>query len=108
MSEAEKLYETLKKIQEPKGYLFNKDKDRVMELLEALLLNKERYGYMCCPCRLAADDRNKDKDILCPCIYREEDVKEFGSCYCSLYVSREWNDGKLPHIYIPERRPPSF
>ena len=108
MSEAEKLYETLKKIQEPKGYLFNKDKDRVMELLEALLLNKERYGYMCCPCRLAADDRNKDKDILCPCIYREEDVKEFGSCYCSLYVSREWNDGKLPHIYVPERRPPSF
>ncbi len=108
MSEAEKLYETLKKIQEPKGYLFNKDKDRVMELLEALLLNKERYGYMCCPCRLAADDRNKDKDILCPCIYREEDVKEFGSCYCSLYVSQEWNDGKLPHIYVPERRPPSF
>ena len=108
MSAAEKLYETLKKIQEPKGYLFNKDKDRVMELLEALLLNKERYGYMCCPCRLAADDREKDKDILCPCVYREEDVKEFGSCYCSLYVSREWNDGKLPHIYVPERRPPSF
>ena len=108
MSEAEKLYETLKKIQEPKGYLFNKDKNRVMELLEALLLNKERYGYMCCPCRLAADDRAKDKDILCPCIYREEDVKEFGSCYCSLYVTQEWNDGKLPHIYVPERRPPSF
>ena len=108
MSEAEKLYETLKKMQEPKGYLFNKDKDRVMELLEALLLNKERYGYMCCPCRLAADDRAKDKDILCPCVYREEDVKEFGSCYCSLYVSREWNDGKIPHIYVPERRPPSF
>ena len=108
MSEAEKLYETLKKMQEPKGYLFNKDKDRVMELLEALLLNKERYGYMCCPCRLAADDRAKDKDILCPCVYREEDVKEFGSCYCSLYVSRKWNDGKIPHIYVPERRPPSF
>jgi ferredoxin-thioredoxin reductase catalytic chain len=108
MSEAEKLYETLKKIQEPKGFLFNEDKDRVIELLEALLLNKDRYGYMCCPCRLAADDREKDKDILCPCIYREDDIKEFGSCYCSLYVTQEWTDGKLPHIYVPERRPSSF
>ncbi len=108
MSAAEKLYETLKKIQEPKGYFFNKDKDHVMELLEALLLNKERYGYMCCPCRLAANDSKKDIDILCPCIYREEDIKEFGSCYCSLYVTKEWNEGKLPHVYVPERRPPSF
>ena len=108
MSEAEKLYDTLEKIQKPKGFLFNKDKDRVIELLEALLLNRERYGYMCCPCRLSAGDRKKDKDILCPCIYREDDFKEFGSCYCSLYVTQEWNDGKLPHIYVPERRPPSF
>ena len=27
MNEVEKLYETLKKVQEPKGYYFNKDKD---------------------------------------------------------------------------------
>lgn len=108
MSEAEKLYEILKKIQEPKGYFFNKDKEHVMELLEALFLNKERYGYMCCPCRLAANDSKKDIDILCPCIYREKDIKEFGSCYCSLYVTKEWNEGRIPHIYVPERRPPSF
>lgn len=105
MSEAEKLYEMLKKIQEPKGYLFNKDKDRVFDLLEALLQNKKRYGYMSCPCRLASGDREKDKDILCPCVYREPDVAEYGSCYCNLYVSNEWNEGKIPHPYVPERRP---
>ena len=44
--DVEKLYQTLKNIQEPKGYYFNKDKARVLDLLEALLLNKERYGYM--------------------------------------------------------------
>jgi len=43
MNEAEKLYEMLKKVQELKGYYFNKDKDRVLELLEALLVNKKRY-----------------------------------------------------------------
>jgi ferredoxin-thioredoxin reductase catalytic subunit len=105
MNEVEKLYETLRKVQEPKGFFFNKDKDRVFELLEALLKNKERYGYMSCPCRLASGDREKDKDILCPCVYREADVKEYGSCYCNLYVSEAWNEGKIPHSYVPERRP---
>jgi hypothetical protein len=62
----EQLYEVLKKAQEPKGFYFNKDKRRVFELLEALLTNKERYGYMCCPCRLAAEDRDWDQDIICP------------------------------------------
>lgn len=103
--DAETLYQTLKKSQEPKGYYFNKDKNRVIELLDALLTNKERYGYMCCPCRLAANDREHDRDIICPCAYREPDVVEYGSCYCNLYVSEDWNNGKIPHDYVPERRP---
>ncbi|MGD9125725.1 MAG: ferredoxin-thioredoxin reductase catalytic domain-containing protein [Desulfarculaceae bacterium] len=100
------LYEMLKKAQEPKGYWFNQDRERTFELLEALLANKERYGYMCCPCRLASGDREKDQDIICPCVYREPDVAEYGSCYCNLYVSQEWNQGKIAHEYVPERRPP--
>jgi ferredoxin-thioredoxin reductase catalytic chain len=107
MTEVEKLYETLRKIQEPKGYYFNKDKRGVFELLEALHVNKKRYGYMSCPCRLASGDREKDQDIFCPCAYREPDVKEYGSCYCNLYVSKEWNEEKIPHEYVPERRSPS-
>lgn len=106
MMDVEQLYEMLRKVQEPKGYFFNKDRGRTIELLEGLLLNKERYGYMACPCRLAADDREKDRDIICPCVYREPDVIEFGSCYCNLYVSTEWNEGLIPHVYVPERRPP--
>ena len=101
----QELYEMLKKAQEPKGYFFSKDQERVMELMDGLLINKERYGYMCCPCRLSANDREKDRDIICPCAYRAPDVAEFGSCYCNLYVSREWNEDKIPHEYIPERRP---
>jgi ferredoxin-thioredoxin reductase catalytic subunit len=104
--DVEKLYDTLKRAQEPKGYYFNEDRDRVFELLEALINNKERYGYMACPCRLASGDREHDRDIICPCVYREPDVEEYGSCYCSLYVSEEWNRDKIPHEYVPERRPP--
>jgi ferredoxin-thioredoxin reductase catalytic subunit len=108
MNEAENLYETLRKVQEPKGYFFNRDKKKVIELLESLIVNKKRYGYMSCPCRLSSGDREKDKDILCPCDYREEDVKKYGSCYCNLYVSKEWNEDKIPHEYVPERRAPNF
>jgi ferredoxin-thioredoxin reductase catalytic chain len=105
MSKAGELHDMLKKVQEPKGYYFNKDKERVFELLEALIVNKKRYGYMSCPCKLASRDRKKDKDILCPCVYRAPDVEEYGSCYCNLYVSRTWNECKIDHAYVPERRP---
>ena len=102
---AEQLYEMLKKVQELKGYFFSDDTERVADLMQALLANKERYGYMVCPCRLSSGDREKDRDIICPCVYRSEDVAAFGSCYCNLYVSREWNEGKISREYIPERRP---
>jgi ferredoxin-thioredoxin reductase catalytic chain len=105
MNEVEKLYEILKGVQEPKGYYFNKDKERVLELLEALLVNKERYGYMSCPCRLASGEHKLDKDILCPCVYRTPDIEEYGSCYCNLYVSKAWNEEAIHHAHVPERRP---
>lgn len=102
---AGELYEMLRKVQEPKGFFFNKDKDWVLSIIADLLVNKERYGYMSCPCRLSTGDREKDRDIICPCVYRLDDVKEYGSCYCNLYVSLEWNEEKIEHDYVPERRP---
>lgn len=103
--DAQELFAALKKIQEPKGYFFNRDMDKTLTLLEALLFNRQRYGYMACPCRLAAEDSVADRDIICPCEYREADVREYGSCYCGLYVSLEWNQGLTAHQYVPERRP---
>jgi ferredoxin-thioredoxin reductase catalytic chain len=106
MTAVDQLYDMLKRVQEPKGYYFSQNRERVNDLLAALLINRDRYGYMCCPCRLASGDRDKDRDIICPCIYREEDVREYGSCYCNLYVTSDWSVGKIPSVYIPERRPP--
>ena len=106
MSAVEKLYDMLRKAQAPRGYHFNRDRERVFDLLAALLLNRERYGYMCCPCRLASGDRDWDRDMICPCAYREADILQYGSCYCNLYVTPAWNEGKIPIVYVPERRPP--
>ena len=103
---AAELYDLLKRAQEPKGYFFNKNKVWVLSILQDLLVNKDRYGYTSCPCRLSSGNRENDRDIMCPCVYRTEDVKEYGSCYCNLYVTQEWNEDKIPHLYVPERRPP--
>ena len=78
---AEQLYEMLRKVQEPKGYFFNRAREKVFNLLDGLLINRERYGYMSCPCRLASGNRDWDRDIICPCIYREEDLRAYGRCY---------------------------
>jgi ferredoxin-thioredoxin reductase catalytic subunit len=104
--DVERLYETLRKAQEPRGYFFNRDREKVFDLLDGLLVNRGRYGYMSCPCRLASGVREKDMDIICPCVYRGPDVEEYGSCYCNLYVSSEWNEERIPRAYVPERRPP--
>lgn len=103
---ARELYEKLKPLQEKQGYFFNPDETYTFPLLESLLINKERYGYMACPCRLASGDYGLDRDVICPCVYREPDVKEYGACYCALYVSREWIENEDDRPDVPERRPP--
>ncbi len=104
--DTEQLYVMLIKSQEPKGYFSNKNRATVFELFEGLLINKKRYGYTGCPCRLLSGDPDDDKDIICPCIHREPEFEEYGSCYCNLFVSKDWNNGVIPSQYVPERRPP--
>ena len=101
----ENLYIILSKYAESQGIRLNKNKSFVMDILQGLLTNEVRYGYRSCPCRLAWGVKEKDADIICPCVYRDPDIKEYGSCYCELYVSVDWNEGRVEHRHVPERRP---
>jgi len=87
------------------GYYLNPDEDFVRDLLEGLVRNEERYSYPSCPCRLASGKLEFDRDILCPCDYRDPDVEEYGCCYCALYVRKDVFEGKTAIRPIPERRP---
>jgi ferredoxin-thioredoxin reductase catalytic subunit len=88
------------------GYYLNPDPDFLRDLLEGLRKNEERYGYPSCPCRLAKGNLELDRDIICPCDYRDPDVAEYGTCYCALYMGKDLYEGKTPVVPIPERRPP--
>ncbi|MHA1821395.1 MAG: ferredoxin-thioredoxin reductase catalytic domain-containing protein [Promethearchaeota archaeon] len=87
------------------GYKLNRDESFLKMLAEGLVINYNRYGYYSCPCRDASGVKEKDKDIICPCEYSEADIKEYGHCYCGLYLSEEfYESGKVPSS-IPDRRP---
>lgn len=87
------------------GYYLNPDSDFLQDLLDGLKKNEERYGYPSCPCRVATGNLELDRDIICPCDYRDPDVAEYGTCYCALYVRKDLYEGKTPITPIPERRP---
>jgi ferredoxin-thioredoxin reductase catalytic subunit len=103
--EIEKLYERLHQEAEASGYHLNPDVAHTKELIKGLLTNEKRYGYWACPCRLASGVKEEDLDIICPCDYRDPDLNEYGTCYCSLYVSRAVLKGGKKVESIPERRP---
>jgi len=100
-----KTFKRLDKQAEASGYHLNPDESFTKDLIKSLLINRERYGYWACPCRLSDGKREEDLDIICPCDYRDPDLDEFGTCYCSLYVSQDIKDGKKQAEPIPERRP---
>jgi ferredoxin-thioredoxin reductase catalytic subunit len=87
------------------GYSLVADPDLLQALLDGLKVNEERYGYPSCPCRLASGNLEFDRDIICPCDYRDPDVAEFGACYCRLYVNRDVYKAKQDLPTVPERRP---
>lgn len=103
----EQLLEHLAKAAAAKGLYLHADHDHCLGTAESLLANKERYGYMCCPCRLACSDKQQDSDIICPCIYRDADIAEYGACFCSFYVSEEHKDDPDFFPEVEERRDPS-
>jgi ferredoxin-thioredoxin reductase catalytic chain len=98
------LLARLKKSVEGSGYYINPDREFTEPLLAGLLTNEKRYGYMSCPCRLGTGNVEEDVDILCPCDYRDMDVKTYGNCYCCLYVSGPVLHGEKSPASIPERR----
>lgn len=102
------LYERLKKEAVDGGYMLNPDREFTLRLVQGLYDNIKRFGYAACPCRLAYGEESKDIDLICPCYYRDPDLEEFGTCYCTLYVNEDWVSGKFPHKSIPDRRPAEF
>jgi ferredoxin-thioredoxin reductase catalytic subunit len=104
VQEIDGLYSKIKKDAEAGGYHLNPDEHFSKDLVKGLLVNQARYGYQSCPCRLSSGSIEKDRDIICPCDYRDADINDFGACYCGLYVDQDIFSGLKELKSIPERR----
>lgn len=100
------MYLALERFATSRGLQLNADREHVIKLLDGLLVNEARYSYRSCPCRLASGEKEHDVDIICPCLYMPPDTQVYGSCYCGLYVTPEWNQPGAKHPKVPERREP--
>ncbi len=68
------------------GFHINPDKKVVNFLINALIERKKKYGERYCPCRVITGDKEKDKKIICPCVYHKEEIEKQGHCHCGLFV----------------------
>jgi len=103
-AEIRKYTEILRKFASSTGHKLNPDEKHLRLVIEGLLMNKKRFGYASCPCRVADGVLELDKDIICPCTYREPDLAEYGRCLCGLYVTDEYISGVKGHTSFPDRR----
>lgn len=104
--EIDSTYLQYNKEAESAGYHINPDSEFTKSLISGLLTNQKRYGYQSCPCRLSMGSKDDDLDIICPCDYRDQDLDEYGACYCALYVTKAVLDGTRKLESIPDRRLP--
>lgn len=101
----EEVQSFVRRVAKKRGWHINPDQSFLGDLQAGLQGTVNRYGYYLCPCRDGTGERAKDRDIICPCIYAEKDIAEYGQCFCALFVSSKVAVSQKPIQQIPERRP---
>ena len=84
----EELKESAEEYAESAGVKLNPDDKIVSGILKGLLKNKEMKDALYCPCRLPTGDKEKDKEIECPCVFYRDEIELEGHCKCFLFATR--------------------
>ncbi|MDR4508064.1 MAG: hypothetical protein MRJ65_07470 [Candidatus Brocadiaceae bacterium] len=66
--------------------------DRVVK---GLVMRKIKFGHAYCPCRLVSGNDEKDKKIICPCVYHVKEIERDGECHCNLFVGADYTLKKI-------------
>ncbi len=82
----EELLEKSRQYAKEQNFKINPDGKIVKFIIKGLLKNKKEKGELYCPCRRVTGDKEKDAEIICPCIFHLSEIKEKGICHCGLFV----------------------
>lgn len=85
-------------------WVLNPDQEFTDSLVDGLTVNFNRYQYYLCPCRDSEGSREADQDVICPCRYSWEDVREHGHCFCALFLSQDFAASGRQPAGIPDKR----
>ena len=87
--DAEKLEEDIDDYAPKVGIKVNPDEKRVKEVIMGLLKKREKFGENYCPCRVNTGDKDKDEEIICPCVFHRGEIELQGHCLCKLFVGEK-------------------
>ena len=66
-----------------------KDQVVLRNIVAGLARNWVQHGLPYCPCKEVTGDRDRDREIVCPCKEHHKEIEETGSCCCGLYLKGE-------------------
>jgi ferredoxin-thioredoxin reductase catalytic subunit len=84
--DAEELEEEIEDYAPKVGIKVNPDAKRVDEVVKGLLAKRAKFGENYCPCRVVTGDKEKDEEIICPCVFHRGEIGLQGHCLCKLFV----------------------
>lgn len=70
-----------------RGWILNQDIRQLDVVIRGLARNETRFGARYCPCRIRSNDPARDREIICPCIFHEQEIAEDGHCHCNLFFA---------------------
>src|SRR5512137_2967820 len=80
-----KILSWAKEYAEKKGLVLNNDDRQRNAVIRGLVRNRLKHGEKYCPCRIRSGDPEKDRLIICPCAYHEDEIEGEGHCHCNLF-----------------------
>lgn len=86
-------------------WTLNYEEKQLRAVIRGLARNLIRHGEQYCPCRIRSGDSEEDKEIICPCIFHENEIRQLGRCHCNLFFDDKFFEELLKKKVPPPEQP---
>ncbi len=86
--EGKELLKKLKAYADSQDFKLNESEKALEGIIAGLLRNRKFKGDIYCPCRTVTGNKEKDREIVCPCVFHRGEIELQGHCKCTLFWSK--------------------
>lgn len=98
----DEIFAWAKEYAEEHGWSLNYIDKQLKAVIRGLARNYSRHGERYCPCRIRSGDPDSDREIICPCIYHDEEIATQGHCHCNLFFDDKFFEELMNRVEVPE------